>query len=159
MTLKSYNIMAGSLALLSPTISAFGGFSIVSSSGRAAFLHLRNPFTCSSPSPSSALHAIIYGWDDDSEEDDIATSATTISSPFYTPVPDDGEMDRCSPVGSLVAESLSRNADKVGSLARLAVAFSPPDRTLTLKDLEQVEVVCVRENSIEIQAIVCEGGK
>ena len=46
----------------------------------------------------------------------------------------------------------------MGHLARLAVAFSPPERTLTLNQIEKVDVICVKEDSIEIQAILCEHG-
>lgn len=57
-----------------------------------------------------------------------------------------------------MAESLSYDPDRVGSLARLAVAFSPPERALSLDIIENVEVICVREDSIDIQAILCEEG-
>jgi len=55
-----------------------------------------------------------------------------------------------------IATQLSRDPEKIGKLARLAVAFSPPGQALKLKDLEQVEVVSLDQNHIEIAAIICE---
>lgn len=57
-----------------------------------------------------------------------------------------------------MAESLSFDPDRVGSLARLAVAFSPPERALSLDQIEKVDVVCVEQDRIDIQAIICEDG-
>lgn len=48
--------------------------------------------------------------------------------------------------------------DRVGSLARLAVAFSPPERALKLDQIEKVDILCVEQDRIDIQAIVCEDG-
>jgi hypothetical protein len=95
------------------------------------------------------MFAIIYGWDGDDTEED---------SPTYTNFQSEVGFDQCSPVGTAVADRLTYDPDKVGSLARLAVAFSPPERALTLADIERVEVICVREDHIEIQAMVCEDG-
>jgi hypothetical protein len=40
-------------------------------------------------------------------------------------------------------------------LARLAVAFSPPEQGITLQDIQQVEVISIDEEQIDIQAILC----
>lgn len=57
-----------------------------------------------------------------------------------------------------MAERLSYDRERVGSLARLAVAFSPPERALTLDQIETVDILCVERDRIDIQAIVCEDG-
>lgn len=95
-----------------------------------------------------SLSALIYGWDGE-YEDDATTTSTDKVDVFYK---------ACEPEGIAVAESISYNKDKTGHLARLAVAFSPPERALKLKDIENVEVVCVSATHIDIEAIICEDG-
>jgi hypothetical protein len=97
---------------------------------------------------TSSLAALIYGWDGGDDSEEFA----------YTDSQFDVGMGQCSPVGTAVAESLSYDTDKAGHLARLAVAFSPPERSLTLQDIEKIHIVCVREDHIEIEAIICEDG-
>jgi len=41
-------------------------------------------------------------------------------------------------------------------LARLAVAFSPPEHMFQLKDVEHIEVISLNEDSIDIEAMLCE---
>jgi hypothetical protein len=53
-----------------------------------------------------------------------------------------------------LAESISKNF--VASLARLAVAFSPPDRALRLKNIEKVQVLDMDEKHLDIEAVLCE---
>jgi hypothetical protein len=101
---------------------------------------------------SSSLSAVIYGWDGEEEEDIVATD-----------IFNDYDVKTCagtaqSPMAAAVAESITNNKGKTGSLARLAVAFSPPERALQLKDIEKVEVICVSETHIEIEAVICEDG-
>ena len=94
------------------------------------------------------LPALIYGWDD--ADDDEKTSVTM--TPFDTGV------NHCPPTGIAVAQSLSVDPDRVGSLARLAVAFAPPGQALKLDQIEKVDVLCVAHDHIDIQAIICEDG-
>lgn len=101
---------------------------------------------------TSSLPAVIYGWD--GEDESYVTADETVSY---------GLESSCagaaaSPAAAALAESLSYDGDRTGSLARLAVAFSPPERALSLNDVISVEVLCVSENSIEIKALVCEDG-
>jgi hypothetical protein len=126
------------------SVSAFGGVATVP--GTSSLLSAARISTS-----SSVLSAIIYGWDGD---DDTAENSPTYTTDFQSEL----GMGQCSPVGTAVADRLTYDSDKAGSLARLAVAFSPPGRALTLKDIEQVHVICVREDHIEIEAIVCEDG-
>jgi len=99
----------------------------------------------------TAVSALIYGWDGEQSEHDTSSSSS------YLDV-GSGMGESCSPVGTAVAEALSFDSDKAGHLARLAVAFSPPERALALDRIERVDVICVREDSIEIEAIICEDG-
>jgi len=56
----------------------------------------------------------------------------------------------------MLAERISLDDEKTCKLARLAVAFSPPEQRLTMKHLDSVHVVCVDEQHIEISAMMCE---
>eukprot|EP00977_Amphora_coffeiformis_P001830 scaffold353_cov185-Amphora_coffeaeformis.AAC.58 len=107
----------------------------------------RTPRTMA-PVRSTFLPALIYGWDDAADEE----KTTVTSTPFDTGV------NQCSPTGIAVAESLSVDPDRVGALARLAVAFAPPGQALKLDQIEKVEVICVEHDHIDIQAIICEDG-
>jgi hypothetical protein len=102
-------------------------------------------------SSSTPRHALIYGWDgDESDSDDTG-------SPLY--FDEDVSPDKqCPPIGIALAETLSYDEDKAGHLARLAAAFSPPERSLRLDQIQKVQVICVREETIEIEAIICEDG-
>jgi hypothetical protein len=93
--------------------------------------------------------ALIYGWD----EDDVVEESNEVRIGGI-----DSGGGGCSPAGVAVAESLSYDRDRAGSLARLAVAFSPPERALSLDQIEAVDVICVREDAIDIQAVICEDG-
>jgi len=119
---------------------------------------LNRPFIQTTPSsdapadmPSATkLSAIIYGWDDDdSDEADEGV-------PFYSASESEFGVQQCPPEGIAVAESLMRDPNRMGSFARLAAAFSPPERGVGITDIERVEVLCVRENQIELEAILCE---
>lgn len=62
----------------------------------------------------------------------------------------------CSANGAAVAKSLTSDVKKVASLARLAASFSPPERGIGIEDIERVEVVCVQDDKIELEAMLCE---
>uniref|UniRef100_A0A7S2VER6 Uncharacterized protein n=1 Tax=Entomoneis paludosa TaxID=265537 RepID=A0A7S2VER6_9STRA len=112
----------------------------------------------SSPRVSdSHLQALIYGWDD---AEDAKSTTTTTPTPYLDTSTSDfhSGFGQCSPTGSALAESLSYDTDRVGALARLAVAFSPPERQLSLDQIEKVDVLCVSPTHIDIMAIVCEDG-
>eukprot|EP00980_Cylindrotheca_fusiformis_P028710 scaffold22639_cov105-Cylindrotheca_fusiformis.AAC.4 len=103
-------------------------------------------------SSSSKLLAIIYGWDGEDGEEESSSS----SQPSYYGYASEVGVESCPPDGIAVAESLTTDRDRMGSFARLAVAFSPPERGLNIKDIDQVEVTCVRDNQIELEAMLCE---
>jgi hypothetical protein len=89
-------------------------------------------------------HVAIYTWDDDGktsfqEDDPLQTSSSITSTTVLTH-------------RSEVMDCLSR--EHVAELARLATAFSPPDRALALKNIEHVEVMDVDDHHIEIEAVV-----
>lgn len=133
------------LTLFSSSALAFSGVQVLK---KTQFLSK----TKSAAGVSTTLSALIYGWDEGDEGD--ASSPSSYTDLFN----DAGSLASCSPVGTAVAEALSYDRDRAGHLARLAVAFSPPERALQLKDIEHVDVVCVRDDSIEVQAIICEDG-
>ncbi|CAJ1953210.1 unnamed protein product [Cylindrotheca closterium] len=116
----------------------------------------------SSRSSSTRRNAIIYGWDgEDSDETDTtstaaASTAAASTVPSYFTVDSDIGPDACPPEGLAVAMKLSDDLGRMGSLARLAAAFSPPEQGLSIQDIEKVEVTCVREHQIELEAILCE---
>jgi len=56
----------------------------------------------------------------------------------------------------MLAEKMTLDDDKTAKLARLAVAFSPPQLKLTMDHLDSVQVVCLDEHHIEISAVMCE---
>ena len=109
------------------------------------------------PTTSSSLLAIIYGWDgDDVDEDEVSPNHQNTPNYFDSgPSVYDGE--QCSTAGVGIAETLSvPNGDHMASLAKLAVAFSPSGHSLTLNDIEYVNVKCVRNDAIELEAMLCE---
>lgn len=95
-------------------------------------------------------HVIIYGWDGEIEEDDSGSSPfLDLDLDFPTP----------SPAGSntLLAERITQDQDRTASLARLAAAFSPPERALNVEHITDVSVVDVTHGHIELAALVCDG--
>jgi hypothetical protein len=58
--------------------------------------------------------------------------------------------------GQRIARYLNYDNDKLASLARLAVAFSPAQQCLSLQDIESVEILSVNHDHIDISAVVCE---
>ena len=136
-SISKLSLLLGALCL--PSVSAFGRVSLAPSSRAASF--------------ATAQHALIYGWDNGDEEDDhkpsyFASDGSSEATSMFG--------GACSATGVAMAESLSVDPDRVGSLARLAVAFSPPERALSLKDIEKVDVLCVGPTHIDLQAILCE---
>ncbi|CAB9529195.1 expressed unknown protein [Seminavis robusta] len=105
---------------------------------------------------SQSLSALIYGWDGQPEEDNSAVTSYLDVGSSSSISNDYGGDPSCTPAGTTVAESLSYDRERAGHLARLAVAFSPPERAITLDRVLNVEVICVRDDSIEIQAAICE---
>ena len=99
--------------------------------------------------PESSLSVLIYGWDGDDEEE-------CPTDPIFGDESSTALPNMCSPVGLALADSIQTKPDKVGTLARLAVAFSPPERRIELDAIEDVHIMCVNERSIELEAVLCE---
>jgi hypothetical protein len=123
-------------------------------------------FTTTSTSSFSQLHALIYGWDD-YDEDEGSTTTKNKSEQRQQPKPIDvdssvmslwgGSSDDCDATGSSIADHLTNDREQRGSLARLAFAFRPSEHSgLSMKDIETVNVLCVKPNEIEVEAILCE---
>eukprot|EP00521_Asterionellopsis_glacialis_P007732 CAMPEP_0195282938 /NCGR_PEP_ID=MMETSP0707-20130614/1648_1 /TAXON_ID=33640 /ORGANISM="Asterionellopsis glacialis, Strain CCMP134" /LENGTH=339 /DNA_ID=CAMNT_0040342017 /DNA_START=81 /DNA_END=1100 /DNA_ORIENTATION=- len=119
--------------------------SFTATNHRVSFVHPQRQLSSS----SSSLSVLIYGWDENDEECAVTDSINDYDMGGESPAV-------CSAVGIALAESISQNQDRVGTLARLACAFSPSDKTLDLKDIEHVHLVCVSEKHIEIEAVLCE---
>jgi hypothetical protein len=127
------------LSALVSLSSGFGGVALPRRGRRGA----RDIVTTTSSRP-----ALIYGWDGDDSSDD---------QPSYKGIESDYDV-QCTPAGLAMADALSYDRARAGHLARLAVAFSPPDRTFSLQDIEKIDVTCVKQDSIDIEAILCEDG-
>ena len=107
-------------------------------------------------------HVIIYGWDGEIEEDDHTTTTTTTTTMKTTPPLLDLELDVSTSSTStgrstILAERITQDRDKTASLARLAAAFSPPERALNVEHITDVSVVDVTHSHIELAAMVCDG--
>jgi hypothetical protein len=94
------------------------------------------------PSP---LSATIFSYD---EESDSQTSSFDASSSIL----DENYPDATSSVSTLI----SNDDTKMSSLARLAVAFSPPGQSLDLEQIRDLQIVNVDPSHIEISAVVCD---
>ena len=99
-------------------------------------------------------HVIIYGWDGEIEEDD---HTTTMASPFLDLDLDVSTSSSSTGRSTILAERITQDRDKTASLARLAAAFSPPERALNVEHITDVSVVDVTHNHIELAAMVCDG--
>ena len=125
--------------------------------------------------------AIIYGWDEyddpadaekkDNNEDKVVkkndgtgrggsgTTTPYVTTDNYNYAPF-APTQECPTVGASVAETLSGNIDRTGSLARLAVRFAriqnDEHSNLPIEEIENVRVLCVHSHSIELEATLCE---
>mmetsp|Transcript_14591 Transcript_14591/g.31634 ORF Transcript_14591/g.31634 Transcript_14591/m.31634 type:complete len:216 (-) Transcript_14591:162-809(-) len=125
----------------------------IASSSSSAFSHHRHMSGIATrarvglASPSNTqLPVVIYGWDGEVEEDDTTSGSSSVL---------DFSLPGASP--NALAETISQDTDKTASLARLAAAFSPPERALRVEDIKDVHVVNVTNKHIEIVAMVCDG--
>ena len=90
----------------------------------------------------------------------FAFRPSTLQATIFTP--DDWEDSEAENLNDLeekhqslgLAHLLSQ--EQVASLARIAVAFSPPAQALNLKNVEQVNVLSLDGSHIDIEAVVCE---
>jgi hypothetical protein len=110
---------------------------------------------------STSLHALIYGWDDYDEDDATATKNKNQPKPLAVDTSGNslfgGPSAVCDAAGSRIADHLTSDRDQMGSLARLAFAFRPKEHSgLSMKEIETVHVLCVKQNEIEVEAILCE---
>ena len=59
-------------------------------------------------------------------------------------------------VHAIIADHISHDRQRVGSLARLAVAFAPSDQPLDIQSLDHVGVHSVDGQHMEIEAVMCD---
>ena len=103
---------------------------------------------------TSNQHATIIGWDDESDSYISSFDEDTgISTSIFG---EDDESTSTQQVYTSIADSLSHNTDKTASLARLAVAFSPPSQAVKLEDITQIQIIEVASDHIELSAVVCD---
>jgi hypothetical protein len=141
--------MSRSSWILFTTLSSVSSFLVSPPYYFPARRHLLEAKQSQRPSVTTPLRALIYGWDDGDDDD---------STPVETSFRYETELAQCSVEGVAVAESIVYDPDRLGSLARLAVAFSPPERALQLDQIERVDVLCVSQKHIDLQAVICEDG-
>jgi hypothetical protein len=106
---------------------------------------------------TSNQHATIIGWDD--ESDSYISSFdedTAIGTSILSEDDDDDDSTSTQKMYTSIADSLSHNTDKTASLARLAVAFSPPSQAVKLEDITQIQIIEVASDHIELSAVVCD---
>ncbi len=96
-------------------------------------------------------HVTIYEWEENS-------SSSNPESTFDAPsdILSENDTKILEEEYTTIAEHLTCNKDREASLARLAVAFSPPDRSVKLEDIHRVHIIEVRNDHIEISAVVCD---
>ena len=121
---------------------------LILASAAQAFL-IKSPSSSTTTTGRSPRKALIYGWDDATDET-TSTPSYVVASPFDTGV-------TCDAAGTAVAASLSVDPDRVGVLARLAVAFAPSSG-LALDQIERVEIACVARDHIDLTAMICQDG-
>lgn len=89
--------------------------------------------------------ATIYEWDDDNKKAKSSFDQTKILDEDYD-----------EDIYSTITDHLSHDTEKTASLARLAVAFSPPEQRVNLEDINHIHIIEVANDHIEISAVVCD---
>ena len=82
--------------------------------------------------------------------DDTPSSPFPSDTAWYT---DDNSQSSGERFRPLADDLIRKSSDR---LARLAVAFSPPERRVALEDIDQIQVSALDEDHINIEAILCE---
>ena len=82
-----------------------------------------------------------------------ADGSDTIYNPHATPPPSSQSI---KDVHAIIADHISHDRQRVGSLARLAAAFAPSDQPLDIQSLDHVGVHAVDGQHMEIEAIMCD---
>lgn len=118
--------------------------------------HLNKPHTPSIKT-NTCHQATIISWDDDTNSykstfDEPSTDAET----NHLHMPISHLSSTAHHIYTSIADSLSQSRDKIASLARLAVAFSPPEQAVKLEDINQIHILKVTNSHIEISIVVCD---
>lgn len=85
------------------------------------------------------------------DEDDINHSFNSVFDKEREPL-----INSLHKLHSSIAYNLSHNRDNIASLARLAVAFSPPQQALNLEQINHIHINKVTDDHIELSAVVCD---
>ena len=118
-------------------------------SGKISTPFLRSPsYIAHNDRTSSEIKALIYSWDE------TENGANNNNGVVYWEEREDNTLsDRGLGEATVMVEYLA-NENSISSLARLAVAFSPPERRINLKDIEQIEILLVDSDHIQLVAAV-----
>lgn len=118
-------------------------------SGKTSTPFLRSPSSIAhNDRTSSEIKALIYSWDE------TENGANNNNGVVYWEEREDNTLsDRGLGEATVMVEYLA-NENSISSLARLAVAFSPPERRINLKDIEQIEILLVDSDHIQLVAAV-----
>jgi hypothetical protein len=98
--------------------------------------------------PKSFLNAYIFSGPDDQVDCTYGISGSFVNvddDVTVTPTP--------IPATSAFVDFINREA---AALARLAVAYSPVDRTINIKNINQVKLLNLSDTHIDIEALVCD---
>jgi hypothetical protein len=154
---------------VAPSLSQNYGRAVPSTSTRTTTTIATPPSTAAAAAPwrrggdgwGCARRATVYAppWEgdagvaerDDDDDHDDNNNNNNNNEPFDTSSP--FEAGHSAALASLISADLSSST---AMLARLAVAFSPPSRTLDIRDIEHVQVLTVDNHHLDIQAVVCE---
>merc|ERR550539_2257083 len=97
------------------------------------------------------LHATIIGWDD--ESDSYISTFDEPEPTYYSYGSIFNEEPQTSTYTAITDTLLLHNVDTV---ARLAVAFSPPSHPIKLEDISQIHIINVTNQHIEVSVVVCD---
>ncbi len=140
-----FNAITATFTLFSVEVQSFTVFINTSTSVKQ---YSRPSPTSSRPRTSLKRPATIIDWNDES---------SSYTSSFDEPSHDVfGGYDSTSYTYTSIANSISQSTDKTSSLARLAAAFSPPDQSIKLEDITQIQVIQVSNTHIDLSAVVCD---
>lgn len=131
-------VLLASVTILSVEVSAF----TVSINNPAKNVYSRLT------SSSLKRPATIIGWDDESNS--YTSSFDEPSNGIL------GGYDPWSNHLTSIADSISQSTEQTASLARLAVAFSPPEHSIKLEDITQIQVIQVSNSHMDLSAVVCD---
>ena len=86
----------------------------------------------------------------------LALLARGSSDATYDPHIQTPSLQAVEDVNAIIADHISHDRQRVGSLARLAAAFAPSDQPVDIQRLDRVGVHAIDERHVEIEAVMCD---